>query len=175
MPSEDRETERLVFLPASREEKESAPVPALFPGVQAIGGSGSVQIDCWVREEKEVFLGVMWSKSFSLVFLKMDLAQCIHLSSVDFYAASWPAGVNHMDTFALEPGGEVFFQDQHTLAGFVGCQVAFFDGAMNSVITALGQFGGFFDGEGVSADHFDTPFRLQLLSLPVCPKPRLFC
>jgi hypothetical protein len=32
---------------------------------------------------------------------------------------------------------------------------------MDSVVTAFGQSGGLFYGEGVSADHFDTPFRLQ--------------
>lgn len=91
----------------------------------------------------------------------LDLAQRFHLSSVDFYAASRPADLNHMDALALEPGGEILFQDQHRLAGFVRGQVTFLDSPVNGVIAAFGQSGGLFYGEGVSADHFDTLFRQQ--------------
>jgi len=142
-----------VFSPASRGEGESVQVPVLFPAAQVIRGSGSVQVVCWLVEAEIILLHGMRCTFFSRMYLMLNLAQCIHLSSVDFYAASRPAGLNHMDTFALEPGGEVLLQDQYRLAWFVGCQVTFLDGPVNGVVAALGQLGRFIYGQGILADH----------------------
>jgi hypothetical protein len=48
-----------------------------------------------------------------------------------------------MNSFALKPGGKVFFQDQHRFPRFVCRKIPFLDGTVDRVITAMCQFSRF--------------------------------
>ncbi|MEA3547378.1 MAG: hypothetical protein U9R66_06915, partial [Thermodesulfobacteriota bacterium] len=62
---------------------------------------------------------------------------------VDFYVSPGPPSSYRMNSFTFEPGGKVILQDQYGLSRFVSGEVPFFDGTVDGVVTALGQFSRF--------------------------------
>lgn len=71
--------------------------------------------------------------------------------------AARSAGLDRMNPFALEPGGEVFFQNEDRLPWLVGRQVTPLDCAVDGMVTAFGQLGGLINRDGVVSDHFGMP------------------